>query len=144
MITALLATLATGLFAGAAVYITLVEHPARMSCGVAVAVAEFRPSYQRATVTQASLAVIGSLAALGHWWQGGSVAWLIGGLLLAAVIPFTLVVIRPTNERLLDESLDTRSTDAAALLARWARLHAVRSVSSLLAFVIFLSRLGLA
>ena len=33
-----------GLFAGAALYINLVEHPARMSCGVEIALREWEPS----------------------------------------------------------------------------------------------------
>ena len=40
----LVATLSAGLFAGAALYITLVEHPARMQCGTRLAVSEFGPS----------------------------------------------------------------------------------------------------
>src|ERR1700678_2062976 len=40
----LLALLSSGLFAGAAFYITTVEHPARMSAGAAPALQEFRPS----------------------------------------------------------------------------------------------------
>src|SRR3712207_8112811 len=51
----LIATLSSGLFAGAAVYINLVEHPARMQTGIRSALAEFAPSYHRATVTQVSL-----------------------------------------------------------------------------------------
>lgn len=54
-----LATLACSVFAGAAVYITLVEHPARMACGIEIAATEFSPSYRRATVMQASLAIAG-------------------------------------------------------------------------------------
>jgi hypothetical protein len=46
------AILACTLFTGAAVYITAVEHPARLSCGVETAVAEWAPSYKRATVMQ--------------------------------------------------------------------------------------------
>jgi hypothetical protein len=53
---------------------------------------------------------------------------------LGLVIPFTLIVILPTNKRLLDPGLDRSSAEAAALLARWGRLHAVRSVLSALAF----------
>jgi len=49
------AALCSGIFAGAAVYINLVEHPARLECGLARAVAEFRPSYRRATVMHRSL-----------------------------------------------------------------------------------------
>jgi hypothetical protein len=44
--------------------------------------------------------------------------------------------VLPTNKRLLDPALDPRSTEAASLLARWGRLHAVRSVASVAAFVI--------
>jgi hypothetical protein len=47
---AMVAVLACTLFTGAAVYITAVEHPARLSCGVEAAVAEWAPSYKRATV----------------------------------------------------------------------------------------------
>ena len=46
----LVALLATGLFTGAAIYVTLVEHPARLECGIALALAEFRPSYRRGAV----------------------------------------------------------------------------------------------
>jgi hypothetical protein len=53
------AVLACGLFTGAAVYISLVEHPARMECGVELAATEFAPSYRRATVMQVSLAAVG-------------------------------------------------------------------------------------
>jgi len=47
MILELVALLCTGLFAGAAIYVSLVEHPARLECGPALAIAEFGPSYRR-------------------------------------------------------------------------------------------------
>lgn len=134
MIFEALATVCAGLFSGAAIYITLVEHPARLECGTELAATEFGPSYRRATLMQASLAAGGLAAALVAWVQGRDLAVLGGGLLLGAVIPFTLLVIRPTNNRLLDPGLDRSSIEAAALLARWAQLHAVRSVASALAF----------
>ena len=136
MVLELIALLCTGLFAGAAVYITLVEHPARLEGGPAVALAEFRPSYPRAAAMQASLAALGSLAAMGAWALGRSVPVLIAGLLLGAVIPFTLLVVLPTNRRLLDPALDPHSPQAASLLARWGQLHAVRSLTSVVAFVL--------
>jgi hypothetical protein len=46
------------------------------------------------------------------------------------------VGILPTNKRLLDPTLDRGSTEAAALLVRWGRLHAVRSVLSGVAFLV--------
>jgi uncharacterized membrane protein len=138
MLFELLATLCAGLFAGAAIYITLVEHPARLECGTELAATEFGPSYRRATLMQASLAAVGLLAALVAWAQGRGVGVLIGGLLLGVVIPFTLVVILPTNKRLLDPGLDRGSAEAALLLARWGRLHAVRSLLSASAFMVLL------
>ena len=138
MIPEIVATLASGIFAGAAAYVNFVEQPARLSCGVELAVTEWRPSYKRGTLMQAPLAVIGSLAALISWWFDKGLAWLIGGLLLLLIIPFTLVVILPTNKRLESEELDLRSEEAGSLLRRWGRLHAVRSMLSVMAFVLFL------
>ena len=132
----LAALLCTGLFAGAALYVSLVEHPARLACGPALAVAEFGPSYRRGAVMQASLAVGGCLAAVAAWTQGSPTPVLVAGLLLGSLIPFTLIVILPTNKRLLDAGLDRSSPEAAALLTRWGRLHAVRSVVGGVAFLL--------
>ncbi|HJZ56168.1 MAG TPA: DUF1772 domain-containing protein [Gemmataceae bacterium] len=138
----LAAVLASGLFAGAAVYINLVEHPARVQCGPELAVTEFGPSYHRATVMQVPLAVIALIAGIAAWISGSGIGWLVGGIALGSVVPFTLAVILPTNKRLLDPALDPRSPQARDLLARWARLHAVRSVLSVGAFALFACLLG--
>jgi hypothetical protein len=58
--------------------------------------------------------------------------------MLASVIPFTLIVILPTNKQLLSQRLDRRSVEAERLLARWGTLHAVRSVLSGVALLLFL------
>lgn len=137
-----LATLCAGLFAGAAIYITLVEHPARLECGTVLAATVFRPSYRRAAVMQASLAIAGFIAACLAWAQGRGVLVLVGGVLLGTVVPFTLLVILPTNNRLLDRNLERGSAEAAALLRRWGQLHAVRSAVSGLAFGILLWNLA--
>jgi Domain of unknown function (DUF1772) len=135
----LLATLATALFAGAAVYINLVEHPARLSCGTAAALQEWRPSYKRATMMQASLAVAGTLLAVAAWWSGAGAIWILGAIALGAVVPYTLIVMFPVNKRLERADLDPASPEALALLQKWGWLHAIRSVLSLLALVVFLT-----
>ena len=134
MLLELIATLCAGLFAGAAIYITFVEHPARLECGTALAATEFVPSYRRASIMQASLAVVGFVAALLAWVQGGGLPVVVAGALLGLNVPFTLIVILPTNKRLLDPALDRGSSEAAHLLGRWGRLHAVRSLLSAVAF----------
>src|SRR5687768_2892581 len=138
----ILATLATGLFAGAAVYINLVEHPARVSCGTDTAVREFVPSYQRASVMQASLAIVGVTCGLIAGWRQQDGMLIVAALLIGAVVPFTLVIIAPTNKQLLSPALDRQGPLAAALLRRWAALHAVRSILSAIAFAMFVVRLA--
>jgi hypothetical protein len=64
----IVSTLAAGLFAGAAIYVSAVEHPARVSCGTDLAVREFAPSYKRGAIMQAS-ALVGCVTGLS---AGGS------------------------------------------------------------------------
>lgn len=142
MFLAILCTLSAGLFTGAAIYVSLVEQPARMECGTGLAVTEFAPSYRRGSVMQATFGAIGFLSAAAAWLKGSSFWWLVGGFVLLAVIPFTLVVIFPTNKQLLDSSLDKNSDLASKLLIRWGRLHAVRSILGLVSFLIFIILLG--
>jgi Domain of unknown function (DUF1772) len=132
------AVLSCSLFTGASVYINLVEHPARMQCGVEIAATEFAPSYRRATVLQATSAAVGLISSIAAWLAGATFWWLVAGVMLGSVIPFTLLVILPTNKLLLSPTLDKRSVDAERLLARWGALHAVRSVLSGLALLLFL------
>jgi len=140
MLALFFATLCAGLFCGAAVYINLVEHPARIACGTDVAVRQFAPSYKRATVMQVSLAVAGLILGLAGAWRLRDPLAALGAILLASVAPFTLIVIFPTNKQLLDPALDVRS--AAALLRRWNKLHAVRSILSAAGFALMLWRLA--
>ena len=133
------ATLSSGIFFGAALYINVVEQPARLSCGTPAAVTEWRPSYKRGTPMQAPLALVGTAAALIAWWFQGNLAWVIGGLVLFSVVPFTFIVVFPTNKRLESEGLDIRSAEAEDLLRRWGRLHAIRTILSGVAFMVFLS-----
>ena len=133
-----LATLATALFAGAATYVTLVEQPARLMCPTEVAIAEWRPSYARATQMQASLAVAGTLLGIAAGMAGEGLVWVVAGFVLSGVVPFTLIVMWPTNKRLEDPALELSSAEARDLLARWGRLHAVRTAISLAALLLML------
>lgn len=132
------ATLATALFTGAAVYISLVEHPARLLCPTDHALEQWRPSYRRATVMQAPLAIAGALLSIAAWLAGAGAVWLWSGLALGAVVPFTLLVMWPTNRRLEDPGLDATSERARSLLVHWGRLHAIRAGLSLLALILML------
>lgn len=134
-----IAIFATTIFAGAAVYINLVEHPARMGCSTELAATEWAPSYHRATLIQAPLAIIGFLSGSAAWLLGAGLPWLIGAFLILAVVPFTIAVIGPiANKPLLAPDRDLGSAETRDLLIKWGRLHAVRSVLALIASAIFI------
>ena len=133
-----LAVLCCILFAGAAIYINLVEHPARMGCDTKIAATVWAPSYKRATVMQAPLAGLSFLAGVGAWLFGGGVLWLVGAILIGLVIPFTFIGVMPTNHQLLAPGRDLSSTETRSLLDKWGRLHAVRSALSFLASIVYL------
>ena len=141
MVFLIVATLAAGIFAGAAIYVCVVEHPARLSCGTEIAVREFAPSYKRGAIMQASLAIAGCVAGVIGGWSLNDIGSIVAALLLGIIVAFTLIVILPTNKRLLDPALDASGAEAASLLQQWGRLHAVRSVFSVAAFLIFVIRL---
>lgn len=136
-----LATLCVALFAGAALYISLAEHPARLSLDTAAAAAQWSPSYHRATFMQAPLAIVSFLTALAAWLLGAGLGWLVAALLIGAVVPFTFIGIMPTNRKLLALGRDLGSEETRRLLERWGALHAVRTALSMAALLIMLGQL---
>ncbi len=119
------ALLSGALFTGGAVYVSVVEQPARMRLDPRAVAEQFRASYRRAAPWQAGTAVIcavcGVLAAL----TGRPGSWAVGGLLIGVAVPFTLFVMLPTNRRLLEEQVD--HAGGRDIMRRWACLHAIRS-----------------
>lgn len=107
------------MFASWALYVSLVEHPARMASGAGPGRAQFRPSYRRAAPWQASFALVGCLGA----------------------VPFTFVAIMPTNRRLLDGG-PLGDDEVRRLLQRWGRLHALRTALGAVAVGAFLLAWG--
>ena len=135
-----LAILGAAVFAGGALYISIIEHPARMKAGPTVALAEFRLSYSRAAPWQASAAAVcliaGTLASL----LTSERAWAAGGLVVGLVIPFTLTVILPTNRQLLDTKTTLRDDVSMSLLSKWGKLHGLRTILGTLGLLILVSK----
>ena len=131
-----LALVAAAAFAGAALYVGFVEHPARLVLGPASQLQQWRPSYRRATRMQGGLALAATALGLLAWARTGDPRWGLGAALALANWPYTLLAIMPTNRALLAAS----STDpvVAPLMQRWIRLHAVRSGLGLAAVAAFL------
>jgi hypothetical protein len=132
------AALTGALFAGAALYINVAEHPARLGIETRMAALQWAPSYQRATWLQAPLALLSLVSGVIAWWLGGGTSWLIGALLVGAVVPFTFAVIMSTNKKLLASDRDLASQETRELLVRWGRLHAARTMLSLAGTIVYL------
>ena len=138
MLKALFALVAATLFAGAALYISLVVHPARMKLDDRSALAQWKPSYGAATPLQAGLALLSLILGLWAWWKAGDDGLLVGALLIGAAVPLTLVVISPTNRRLLATPDQAAGQESRSLLERWGRLHRIRTLLALAAVAAYL------
>lgn len=137
MLQALLALIAASLFTGAAVYISIAEHPARLGLADAPALAQWQPSYKRAVPMQAGLAVASAALGLWAWLDSGDELLLAGALLILAVVPFTLFVIAPTNRRMLAAAPERAGPEERAMLVKWGGLHWVRNLLGLASVAAF-------
>lgn len=133
----LIALIAATLFASAALYITLVEHPTRLALDNASMLAQWQPSYKRALPLQSGLAILGGISGLIACYQSGDWQWLAGSVALLANWPFTLVGIMPTNKRLMAMTAADAGAESRSLLHRWGNLHNIRSALGALAAALF-------
>lgn len=137
MIISLVALLSAALFTGAAFYITLVEHPARLDLDDGPLLQQWQPSYKRALPIQSGLAVIGGVAGLLATYLTKDWLWVAGSVVLLANWPFTLLAIFPINKRLMALDPSLADFESRELLIQWGRLHSVRSFLGATAMVLF-------
>jgi len=133
----LLALIASAIFTGAAFYVNFAEQPARLTLDDSALLTEWKPSYKRGATMQAPLALVGFVLGLVAWWQTSHPGFLIGALLIIAPWPWTLIVIKPTNDALLATELDAAGPLSRALIVKWGGIHAVRTVLGGLATAAF-------
>lgn len=130
------------LFTGAAFYVSFAEQPARLGLDDRALLAQWRPSYKRGFVMQAPLAVIGCVLGILAWWMTGGLAFVVGAALLLANVPWTIFCVMPTNNVLMETDSAGAGPSSRALIVKWNRLHAVRTLfgcAAILAFLVALS-----
>jgi uncharacterized membrane protein len=132
-----LALSASALFAGAAVYVSVAEQPARLALDDRALLTQWKPAYRRGATMQAPLALIGCILGLMAWRQNGAWQWLAGAIVLVSAWPYTLLVIRPTNNELSGTSVSDAGPRTRTLVEKWGRLHAGRSALGVLAMMLF-------
>lgn len=138
MVAGYLALTLAAAFAGVALYINFVEQHARLILDDRAMLTQWKPSYDRAAIMQASLAILsgafGLLAFLltYSWW------WVLGALLILANWPYTLFIIMPTNRQLKATAPEQANAQTRGLVQQWGRLHAVRSALGVAAVIAYL------
>jgi uncharacterized membrane protein len=133
-----LALVVAALFSGAALYVGVAEQPARLNLDDAALLTEWKPAYKRGFAMQAPLALLGFVLGLVAWWQSGDWLWAIGAVVLVANWPYTIVVIMPTNNKLMAVEPARAGRETRALIESWARLHAGRTALGFAATILFL------
>jgi Domain of unknown function (DUF1772) len=131
------ALVTAAVFAGAAIYVSVAEQPARLALDDRAMLAQWKPSYDRASVMQAGLALASALAGFLAFWVTRDWPWMLGALLILANWPYTLLVIMPVNRRIKATAVDQANAATRALIVRWGALHAGRSLLGVAATLVY-------
>jgi Domain of unknown function (DUF1772) len=137
MVAGLFALVVAAAFAGAALYISAAEQPARLTLDDAALLREWKPSYARGFAMQASLAVISALSGFLASWQLADWRWSVAALVMLANWPYTLLVMWPTNKRIEAWPIEQAGSESRALVVAWGKMHAARTVLGLAATAMF-------
>jgi Domain of unknown function (DUF1772) len=138
MLAGQLALIVAAVFAGAALYVNIVEQPARLTLDDRSLLAEWQPAYKRGFAMQAPLAVAGFLLGALAWLLTGAWIWLLGAVLMIANWPYTLFVIMPINNQLTALRSEQANAETRLLIEKWAAMHAVRTLLGFAATLVFL------
>ena len=122
-----LALIGAALFAGAAVFVNAAEQPARLALDDRAMLLQWQRSYNRAAPMQAGLAMASALLGFVAAWQTKDWRWAVGAVAILANWPYTLLVIKPVNDRLHAIPAEQASADARRMVVSWGHLHAGRS-----------------
>ena len=87
-------------FFGAALYVNIVEQPARLALDARSIVREWMPSNRRGFVMLAVLAIISALSGYAEYVGTGDVRWPIGGAIILASWPYAYFVMIPVTDLL--------------------------------------------
>ena len=137
MVSGLIALAFASAFAGAAVYVSWVEQPARMALDDKALLSEWGPSDSRGVALLAGFALVAAIAAFIAYFESNDVRWVFGALIVIASWPYAFFVMAPLNNQIL--SLKGRDVSAArALIRQWGLIELGFAALGVVAVVVFL------
>ena len=124
-------------FSGAALYVNVVEQPARLALDDKAMLSEWGPSDQRGVALMAGLSLLSAALGLLAYFASQDVRWAIGALIVILVWPYTFFAMAPLNNQIL--TLTSKDVGAArALVRQWGLLEYGQTAIGLAASVVYL------
>jgi hypothetical protein len=133
----LFAFAAAAAFVGEALYINLVEQPARLELGARASLREWMPSNRRGFLMLAVLAIVSAVLAYADFARSGDVRWMIGGTLILLSWLYAYFVVTPVNVLLYDVPPGAPASTVRELLREWGLLEWGQTAIGLGAWAIF-------
>lgn len=119
----LIAFAAASAFFGAALYVNVVEQPARLAVDARSMIREWTPSERRGFVMLATFAIICALSAYVEHIRTSDVRWLIGGTFIIASWPYAYFVMIPVNGLLYGIRQSAPASMIRELMRDWGLLE---------------------
>jgi Anthrone oxygenase len=110
-------------FFGAALYVNVVEQPARLALDARAMVREWTPSNRRGVAMFASLAMASALLAYVEYIRTSDVRWLLGGTIVLASWPYAYFVMSPVNSLLYGIRRNAPAPMIRELMRDWGLLE---------------------
>ena len=124
-------------FCGAALYVNLVEQPARLALDDEAMLHEWNPSDRRGVALLAGLSLLSAAFGLVAYFASQDVRWAAGALIVILAWPYTAFTMTPLNNQIL--TLAPRDIGAARMLVRqWGLLEYGQTGIGLVACAVYL------
>ena len=136
-----LALAVAAFYAGAALYVNLVELPSTEVLDDRSQLAAWKVSLKRGALMQGPLCLFGFAIGVSAWSGTHFFSDALGAIAMLANVPWTFAMIAPTNKALNATAPEVAGPRSRALIKRWGSLHSIRTALGLLALIAFLQAL---